>query len=80
MFDQIFERSDALRRQSAGPLGEARLTYLRHRTEQGAPRSTLRKRAQYMLVVTERLILQSHGTVTSTQIERAAHKWARRHV
>jgi hypothetical protein len=43
MFDQIFERSDALQRQFAGPLREARLAYLRHRAEQGAPRSTLRK-------------------------------------
>jgi len=35
MFDQIFERSDSLRRQFAGPLREARLAYLRHRAEQG---------------------------------------------
>ena len=68
MFDQIFERSDALRRQLAGPLREARLAYLRHRAEQGAPRSTLRKLAQYLVVVTERLNLQPCGTVTSTQI------------
>ncbi len=72
MFDQIFERSDALRRQLAGPLREARLAYLRHRAEQGAPRSTLRKLAQYLLVVTERLNLQPRGTVTTAQIERAA--------
>jgi hypothetical protein len=80
MFDQIFERSDAFRRQLAGPLREARLAYLRHRAEQGAPRSTLRKLAQYLLVVTERLNLQPHGTVTTTQIERAADQWARRRV
>jgi len=55
MFDQIFERSDALRRQLAGPLRAARLAYLRHRAEQGAPRSTLRTLAQYLLVVTKRL-------------------------
>ncbi|MHB8503347.1 MAG: tyrosine-type recombinase/integrase [Candidatus Acidiferrales bacterium] len=79
MFDQIFERSDALRRQLAGPLREARLTYLGHRAEQGAPRSSLRKLAQYLLVVTERLNLQPEGTVTTTQIERAADQWARRH-
>ena len=35
MFDQIFERSDALRRQLTGPLREARLAYLHHRAEQG---------------------------------------------
>ena len=80
MFDQIFERSDALRRQFAGPLREARLAYLQHRAQQGAPRSTLRKLAQCMLVVTARLKLQSQGTVTTTQIERAAHQWACRQV
>ena len=78
MFDQIFERSDALRRQLAGPLREARLAYLRHRNDQGAPRSTLRKLAQYLLVVTERLNLRAAGTVTATQIDRAADQWARR--
>ena len=40
MSDQIFQRSDALRRELSGPLREARLAYLRHRAEQGAPRST----------------------------------------
>src|SRR5260370_38196562 len=80
MFDQIFERSDALRRQLANPLREVRLAYLRHRAEQGAPRSTLRKLAQYLLVVTERLNLQPCGTVTSSQIERAADQWARRQI
>ncbi len=66
MFDQIFERSDALRRQLAGPLREPRLAYLHHRAEQGAPRSTLRKLAQYLLVVAERLKLQPEGTITTT--------------
>jgi hypothetical protein len=80
MFDRIFERSDALRRQLAGPLRAARLAYLCHRAEQGAQRSTLRKLAQYLLVVTERLHLQLHGTVTTPQIERAASQWARRKV
>jgi hypothetical protein len=56
------------------------LAYLRHRAERGAPRSTLRKLAQYLLVVTERLNLQREGTVTATQIERAADQWARRQV
>lgn len=78
MFDQIFERSDALRRQFEGPLGEARLAYLRHRAAQGAPRSTLRTLAQYLLAVIKYLNLQAKGTVTATQIERAADQWARR--
>lgn len=80
MFYQIFERSDALRRQLSCSLREARLAYLHHRTEQGAPRSTLRQLAQYLLVVTERLNLQPQGTVTTAQVERAADQWVRRHV
>lgn len=64
MFDQIFERSDTLRRQLAGLLREERLAYLHHRAEQGAPRGTLRKLAQYLLVITERLNLRHQGTVT----------------
>jgi site-specific recombinase XerD len=80
MFNQIFERSDALRRQLASPLREARLAYLHYRAEQGAPRSTLRKLAQYLLVVTERLNLQPEGIVAATQIERAADRWSRRRV
>jgi hypothetical protein len=78
MFDQIFERSDALRRQLGSPLREERLAYLNHRAEQGAPRSTLRKLGQYLLVITERLNLQAERVVTTTQIERAADQWARR--
>ena len=67
MFDQIFERSDALRRQLAGPLREARLAYLHHRAEQGAPRSTLRKLAQYLLVISERLNLRHHRRADRTR-------------
>lgn len=78
MFDQIFEGSDSLRRQFAGPLREARLAYLRHRAEQGAPRNTLLELAQYLLVVTERLNLQGERVTTTKQIERAADQWARR--
>jgi hypothetical protein len=78
MFDQIFERSDALRRQFAGPLREARLAYLRHRAEQGAARSTLRVLAQYLLAVIKYLNLEEIGTVTTTQIKQAADHWARR--
>ena len=78
MSDQIFVRSDALRRQLTGPLREAWLAYLRHRAEQGAPRSTLRVLAQSLLAVIKYLNLEEKGTVTTTQIKRAANQWARR--
>lgn len=78
MFDQIFKRSDALRRQLAAPLREERTAYLRHWAEGGATRGSLRQRAQYLLVITERLNLQSDRSITTTQIKRAADQWGRR--
>jgi len=78
MFDQIFERSDALRRQLAAPLREERAAYLRHSAEGGATRGSLRRLAQHLLVITERLNLQSDGSITTTQIKRAADQWGRR--
>jgi len=79
MFDQIFERSHAIQHQLAAPLLEARLAYLRQHAEQGASRSSLRKLAQYLLVVTERLNLHLDGeAVTGEMVERAADRWARR--
>ena len=78
MFDQIFERSDALRRQYAAPLLEERKAYLRHWAEVGAPREHLRHLARCLLVITKRLHLQSNSSVTVGQIKRAADQWARR--
>ena len=78
MFDQIFERSDALRRQLAAPLREERMAYLRHWAEGGAPRGNLRYLARYLLAITQHLNLQPNGLVTITQIKRAADQWARR--
>ena len=78
MFDQIFERSDALRRQYAAPLLEERKAYLRHWAEGGAAREHLRHLARCLLVITKRLHLQSNGSVTIGQIKRAADQWARR--
>jgi integrase/recombinase XerD len=78
MFDQIFERSDALRRQYAAPLVEERKAYLRHWAERGAAREHLRHLARCLLVITKRLHLESNGSVTIGQIKRAADQWARR--
>ncbi len=78
MLDQIFERSDALRRQYAAPLLEERMAYLRHWAEGGAPRGSLRQLARCLLDITKRLHLQSNGSVTVKQIKRAADQWARR--
>jgi hypothetical protein len=49
MFDQIFERSDALRRQLAAPLREERMAYLRYWADGGATRGSLRYLARFLL-------------------------------
>jgi hypothetical protein len=77
----LLKRSDALRRQLAAPL-PVKFAWLISATKPNRGRRGARcgDLFQYMWVVTERLNLQFHGTVTTTQIERAAHQWARRHV
>ena len=52
MFDQIFERSDSLRRQFAGPLREARLAYLRHRAEQVGTSPSGKLSGSYLALLT----------------------------
>lgn len=64
MFNQIFRRSDGLRRHESAPLREERLAYLRHWADGGAPERMLRQLAQYLVVITERLHLGSNRSVT----------------
>ena len=78
MFDKIFEWSDALRRQLAGPLREARLAYLRHRAEQGAAAEHYAETCSVSSGGHRTPESAAEGGLTTTQIERAADQWARR--
>src|SRR5712692_3365494 len=76
MFDQLFRCSRTAEFHLAGPLAEPRLRYLRHCAEQGAARRTLRRLAQYMLVIIAQMDLQPDGEIRVEEIDQAARRWA----
>jgi site-specific recombinase XerD len=80
MFDQLFSRPHALLRQRSGPLLRERLAYLRYLADQGMAHSTMRCVAEYLLAVADYLRLQERpdAAVGQSEIERAAHRWAKR--
>lgn len=77
MFNKLFERPLALKRQLTGPLLEDRLRYLTHFAQQGAVRSTLRHIALYQLIIVKYLHLKKNSVVTPQAIQAAAVRWAR---
>jgi integrase/recombinase XerD len=81
MFDQLFERSHAIKRQTSSPLVAERLRYLQHLAEGGAARSTLRVVAIYLVHIAERLHLADRRgeLLRVAEIEREAGHWAQRH-
>lgn len=78
MFQQLFERPHAIRRQLTGRLLEARQLYLRHCAEQGKARRTLREIAFYQLIAIDCLKLADEGVITRAEIEAAADRWSQR--
>jgi integrase/recombinase XerD len=80
MFEQLFERSDALARQRAGPLPEARERYLHHLAEQGMARKTLRVVAYYLLGAAEylRLAERPDAIISAAELDQVAARWAQR--
>jgi integrase/recombinase XerD len=80
MFEQLFERTDALARQRNGPLAEERRRYLVHCADQQMARRTLRDIALYILVVAKALRLENRPgeLITRAEIEQQAHQWANR--
>lgn len=78
MFQKLFERPHAIKKQLTGPLLEERLHFLAHCTEHGAARRTLREIAIYQLIVIDYLKLLDVGTITRSEIEAAAECWAQR--
>jgi len=76
MFQELFERPHAIKRQLSSPLLEARLRFLSQCAEHGAARSTLREIALYQLIVIDYLKLPNAGAITPAEIESAAEYWA----
>jgi integrase/recombinase XerD len=80
MFEQLFERADALARQRSGPLLEERRRYLSHLADQGMARNTLRVIAYYLLGAAAylRLAERPDAIVSAEELDQAAILWAQR--
>jgi integrase/recombinase XerD len=76
MFQRLYEEPHALKRHLTAPLLDERLRYLTHWAERGAARETLRITACYLLVVIDQLKLSEMRTITSSELEAAAERWA----
>lgn len=76
LLTKIFDRYAALKRHANEPLLKERLLYLQYWSENGAPEGSLRRIAQYLLVVMEYLNFYKLRIVSKNEIEKAAEKWA----
>lgn len=77
LFNKIFGRRGALRRHTAAPLLEERLMYLKYWNDNGAKESTLRRIAQYLLVIMDYLGFFKIRIISVNEIEKAAEHWAK---
>jgi integrase/recombinase XerD len=77
LFNQLFERHHALRRHISAPLLQERVLYLQYWADNGARDCTLRRIAQYLLVIMDYLHFFSLRTIPMKEIEHAAELWAR---
>lgn len=78
MFNKLFLRKNAIRHHQEAPLLNERLCYLKYLSENGAPRNTLHKIANHLIIFTEYLNLKNKYIITPTAIIKAAKKWAHR--
>lgn len=73
---KIFERKNALYRHLNAPLLDERIKYLQYWANNGAKNQTLRRTAQYLLLIIDYLNLANKLLITPVNIEKAAEKWA----
>jgi len=77
MFNQLFKRPYAIRRQLDAPLLEERLRYLTYRAEQKTSHVTLYHIALHQLIVIKHLRLKRNNHIyTLKELETAAKRWA----
>jgi site-specific recombinase XerD len=76
MLNQLFKYPRVLNRYLTSPLLDLRLDYLRHCAEQGFAQISLQLIAYYQLIITDYLSLQTARTITPSEIEAAADRWA----
>ncbi|MEG5073045.1 tyrosine-type recombinase/integrase [Microcoleus sp. B3-D2] len=77
LFSQMFERRYTLKRHTSAPLLKERLLYLQHWADLNAKNGTLRRIAQYQLLIMDLLHFDTVRMVSVHEIEKAALKWAK---
>jgi site-specific recombinase XerD len=78
MFVWLFKRKAAIQRHQSGPLLQERLKYLQYYKDNGATFKTLRRYANYLLIVARVLKLQNNRIVPISEITKAAQKLSNR--
>lgn len=73
----LFERGAAIKRHVYAPLLKERLQYLQYWAKNGAPDSSLKRIAQYLLLIIEYLDFNEIRIVCEGEIKKAAQCWAR---
>jgi integrase/recombinase XerD len=76
LFNKLFEQRETLRRHATAPLLKERIMYLQYWADNGAVDNSLRRIAQYLLVVMEYLKFFKLRMIAVNDIEQAAEKWA----
>lgn len=77
LFNRLFERRHALKRHTSAPLLQERLMYLQHWANLNATEGTLRRIAQYQLLIMDLLRFHEVRMVTTHEINEVASKWAK---
>jgi integrase/recombinase XerD len=77
MFETLFRYPAIVARHQRGRFAEAREQFLNHCAGQGMAHATLRRYAQELLVVAERIDITGSEVIESSIIDVAADRWAR---
>ena len=76
LFIRLFERRHARKRHASAPLLQERLLYLQYWDNLKAKNGTLRRMAQYQLLIMDLLRFHIVRNISIREIEKAAEKWA----
>jgi integrase/recombinase XerD len=77
MFEDLFSYPKVLARHRTGPSADARERFLAHCAGYGAARGTLLRLANELLVVAERIDVNSGKSYLLADVEAAAESWTR---
>jgi hypothetical protein len=80
MFEDLFSSPKVLARHRTGPSVDARERFLAHCAGYGAARGTLLRLANELLVVAERIDVDSGKSYLLADVEAAAERWTRYHL